>query len=166
MPGTEMLSASLEDYLEAIFHIVADKQAARSKDISRRLKVNVSSVTGALQALAQKNLVNYSPYEVVTLTEKGERAARDVVRRHRALRDFFVKVLAVEENVADKGACQIEHIIPREILQRLVDFVDFVDNSPSSGSNCIREFKEYCCREELERPENCSSKSGQTKKRE
>jgi len=157
-----MLSASLEDYLEAIFHIVADKQTARSKDISRRLKVNVSSVTGALQALAQKDLVNYSPYEVVTLTEKGERAARDVVRRHRALRDFFVRVLAVEENIADKGACRIEHTIPREILQRLVDFVEFVDKSSSPGASCIREFKKYCRQEELKGPKGCSSKDRKT----
>ena len=162
MPGIEILSASLEDYLEAIFHIVADKQAARSKDISQRLKVNVSSVTGALQALAQKDLVNYSPYEVVTLTEKGERAARDVVRRHRALREFFVKVLAVEENIADKGACRIEHAIPREILQRLIDFVEFVEKSPSPGANCIREFKKYCHREELNGSEDCSSKDRKT----
>ncbi|MDD3730842.1 MAG: metal-dependent transcriptional regulator [candidate division Zixibacteria bacterium] len=144
MPTSEMLSASLEDYLEAIFHLVSDKQAARSKDISRLLKVNVSSVTGALQVLAQKNLVNYSPYEVVTLTEKGEQAARDVVRRHRALRDFFVKVLAVEEGIADKGACRIEHTIPREILERFVEFVDFIEKSPVPGANCVHEFKKYC----------------------
>ena len=33
------VSESLEDYLEAIFHIVAEKQAARAKDIAKRLKV-------------------------------------------------------------------------------------------------------------------------------
>jgi DtxR family Mn-dependent transcriptional regulator len=166
LPAAEILSASLEDYLEAIFHIVADKQAARSKDISRRLNVNVSSVTGALQALAQKELVNYSPYEVVTLTAKGEKAARDVVRRHRALRDFFVKVLAVEENIADEGACRIEHAISREILERLVDFVEFVDKSSSPGAGCVREFKKYCRREEQESSEEGSiNKEKKTKNR-
>ena len=43
MTPYEPLSASLEDYLEAIFHVVADKGAARAKDISKRLKVNSSS---------------------------------------------------------------------------------------------------------------------------
>jgi len=141
---SENLSASLEDYLEVIFHLEVDKQAARSKDISRWLKVNVSSVTGALQTLSQKELVNYSPYEVVTLTEKGKLLARDVVRRHRALRDFFMKVLAIEENIADAGACKMEHAIPRSILERFIDFVEFVEKSPEQGAHCIQGFKNYC----------------------
>jgi DtxR family Mn-dependent transcriptional regulator len=53
MPKVKMLSASMEDYLEAIFHIAADKQAARAKDIAKRLKVNNSSVTGALRILSR-----------------------------------------------------------------------------------------------------------------
>ncbi|MFZ5980367.1 MAG: metal-dependent transcriptional regulator [Candidatus Zixiibacteriota bacterium] len=148
MPLSENLSASLEDYLEVIFHLEEDNQAARSRDISRRLKVNVSSVTGALQALSQKELVNYSPYEVVTLTEKGKRVARDVVRRHRALRDFFVKVLAIEEKVADAGACKMEHAIPRLILERFIDFVEFVETGPEQGARCVQAFKNFCCQED------------------
>ena len=56
MPKNRMLSASMEDYLEAIFHIVSEKQAARAKDIAKRLKVNNSSVTGALRSLAEKGV--------------------------------------------------------------------------------------------------------------
>ncbi|HON46229.1 MAG TPA: DtxR family transcriptional regulator, partial [Kiritimatiellia bacterium] len=42
---TEALSVSIEDYLEAIFHLVRENTVARSKDIAERLKVNRSSVT-------------------------------------------------------------------------------------------------------------------------
>ena len=49
MACDKRLSDSLEDYLDAIWHIEADKQAARATDISRRLGVKNSSVTGALQ---------------------------------------------------------------------------------------------------------------------
>ena len=52
MSTTLKLSASLEDYLEAIFHIEKSRRVARAKDIARRLNVKGSSVTGALQALA------------------------------------------------------------------------------------------------------------------
>ena len=160
MSLSENLSASLEDYLEAIFHLEEDNQAARSRDISRRLKVNVSSVTGALQALSQKELVNYSPYEVVTLTEKGKRVARDVVRRHRALRDFFVKVLAVEEKIADAGACKMEHAIPRTILERFIEFVEFVETSPEQGARCIQAFKNYCCPDAGQKDSEKNNKDG------
>ena len=94
------LSASLEDYIEAIFHIVAEKQVARGKEIAKRLKVSNASVTEALRALSKRELINYEPYEVITLTDKGREVAEDVIRRHEALKDFFVKVLAIDEKIA------------------------------------------------------------------
>ncbi|MBE0559073.1 MAG: metal-dependent transcriptional regulator, partial [Proteobacteria bacterium] len=103
------LTASLEDYLEAIFHIIAEKQAVRAKDIARRLKVSSPSVTGALRSLADKELITYAPYDVISLTPKGKAVARDVVRRHEVLRDFFVKLFSVEESAAEDAACRMEH---------------------------------------------------------
>ncbi|MFC1475698.1 metal-dependent transcriptional regulator [Candidatus Zixiibacteriota bacterium] len=143
MVKQETLSASLEDYLEAIHHIVATKKAARAKDIARRRQVNGSSVTGALRALAARELVNYAPYDVITLTRKGERIARDIVRRHQALRDFFVKVLDVEETLADRCACRMEHALPREILDQLARFVEFVDTSAGADATWLDEFAHY-----------------------
>jgi len=136
----EMLSASMEDYLEAIYHIVAEKQAARAKDISVRLEVNSSSVTGALRALTEKKLVNYAPYDVITLTPKGKRIAKDIVRRHQALSDFFVKVLSIDKKIAEEGACRMEHALPREILDQLVKFVEFVDTCPDQDAMWLRGF--------------------------
>lgn len=38
------LSESLEDYIEAMFHLVAEKRVARTKDIAARLGVKAASV--------------------------------------------------------------------------------------------------------------------------
>ena len=127
------LSASLEDYLEAICHIVQQKQAAKARDISRRLDVNSSSVTGALQSLAAKGLVNYAPYDIITLTDEGMRIAEDVIRRHRTLHHFLVRVLAIEDTEAEEAACKMEHVISQKILERLIQFVDFVESRPIGG---------------------------------
>jgi DtxR family transcriptional regulator, Mn-dependent transcriptional regulator len=139
------LSASLEDYLEAIFHIAADKKVARSKDISSRLGVNNSSVTGALRALAERGLVNYAPYDLITLTDEGRAAAQDVIRRHEALRDFFIKVLSVDAPTAEEGACKMEHAIPPSILERFIEFVEFVELCPRAGADWVEHFG-YSCR--------------------
>lgn len=144
MTETTALTSSMEDYLEAIFHIVREKGAARAKDIARRLKVNHSSVTGALKALASRELVNYAPYEVVTLTAKGNAAASDVIRRHEVLRDFFVKVLAVDEAVAEEGACRMEHAVPRAILEKLIQYSEFLESCPRAGARWIKGFGYYC----------------------
>lgn len=138
------LSASLEDYLETIFHILNEKQAARVKDIAKIMKVKASSVTGALRSLSEKGLINYAPYEIITFTAKGREAALDVVKRHEALRDFFIKVLSIEYTEADKAACEMEHCITPHILSRFIDFVDFVENCPRAGTKWIRGFGYYC----------------------
>ena len=152
MDTTMELSASLEDYLETIFHLVAEKQTARARDIAKRLKVGRSSVTGALHALAEKGLVNYAPYEVITLTRRGEAAAREVVRRHEVLRDFLVKVLSIDERAADEGACQMEHAIPPPVFERLMEFIEFVEVCPRAGAKWIRGFGYHC---EHGKPDDC-----------
>jgi DtxR family Mn-dependent transcriptional regulator len=140
------LSASLEDYLKAILQVVNVKQAARAKDISARLGVTNSSVTGALRTLAERGLINYAPYDLITLTRAGQVAARDVLRRQEALRDFFVKVLAVDSQTAEIGACKMEHEIPPAILERFIQFVDFVEVCPRAGAEWVHGFG-YACRD-------------------
>jgi DtxR family Mn-dependent transcriptional regulator len=138
------LSASMEDYLEAIFHIVLESQVARVKDIASRLKVHKSSVTAALRNLADHKLINYAPYDVVTLTPQGTRLAQDVVRRHEALRDFFVKVLTIDEHLAEEVACRMEHAIPRTIVDRLILFSEFLEVCPRAGKKWIRSYQHFC----------------------
>ena len=158
MASTETLTASLEDYLETIFRVIEEKQAVRPKDIAQRLKVSNASVTGALRSLAEKRLINYAPYDVITLTPDGKSAAQDVARRHEVLRDFFVRVLAVEANDADEAACKMEHSIPKSILNRFIQFAEFVEVCPRGGSDWISGFGHYCrTGQSRENCENCLS---------
>lgn len=130
--ASRQLSASLEDYLEAIYHIVEKKQAARAKDIVGRLGVHNSSVTQALHSLSDKGLVNYAPYDLVTLTDAGQEAAADVVERHRALRSLLVEVLGLEPSLAEADACRMEHDISREALERLRALMAFRRSNPDA----------------------------------
>ena len=156
------LSASLEDYIEAIAHIVDEKKVARGKEIAKRLKVSRASVTEALRALSKKGLVNYEPYEVITLTEKGKEVAKDVIRRHEALKEFFVKVLAIDDTIAEESACRIEHAAPPEVIERLIRFVKFIEVCPRGGADLIKGFSEYCERGRTK--ESCKECLSQTLK--
>lgn len=138
------LSDSLENYLEAILLLVREHAVARSKDIARRLKVSRSSVTGALQSLRDRGLANYEPYGYVTLTEQGESIARRVLRRHEALKDFFVRVLSIDGKEADEAACRMEHGISKEIVDRLLDFAGFIETCPRAGAEWVRRFAGEC----------------------
>jgi len=141
-PGQE-LSASLEDYLEAIFNLADESEGARSKDIAEALSVARSSVTGALQALREKGLANYRPYGCITLTESGQARAAEVVRKHNILKSFFVNVLGVDADVAQQAACKAEHALGPEIISRLLSFIKYVTESHRNGRDVAEEFRQF-----------------------
>lgn len=127
------LSESLEDYLEAIMRIEEEKSAVRPKDIASALHVSPPSVTAALQNLAARGLVNYQPYDLVTLKPRGRKLARDVIRRHEGLQRFFTDILRIDPEEADHIACSMEHAMPSHVMDRLLEFIDFVGKSPHGG---------------------------------
>lgn len=63
-----------------------------------------------MRALAERGLVNYAPYDLITLTAEGLRAARDITRRHEVLRDFFIEVLSVNPLCRAPAAVCTSHI--------------------------------------------------------
>jgi DtxR family Mn-dependent transcriptional regulator len=142
------LSASLEDYIEAIYHTVEAKGAARAKDIVLRMGVHNSSVTQALKSLSEKELVNYAPYDTITLTASGTRIAKDVVKRHETLRAFLGKVLGLPAAEADEGACRMEHAISNSILDRIVKFVEYFENCPANDIRWDSEIGYFCGRKQ------------------
>ena len=144
MTQTVSLSASLEDYLGTIYHLVQQNRVARVRDISARMNVNMSSVTGALKQLSSYNLVNYEPYQVITLTDAGLARARDLVRRHNALKNFLLNVLSLTPEVAEDNAHRMEHAVDAETLERLANFAEFVERCPRGGREWIELFRTFC----------------------
>ncbi len=124
------LSKSQEDYLEAIHDLFAEGNAARVRDIANRLGVGMSSVSAALKALAERGLVNYDPYQLVTLTPEGQKLAETVAGRHETLQRFFTEVLGLDADAADANACRAEHAIDEQALQKLRRFVAAADEAP------------------------------------
>ena len=138
------LSASLEDYLEAIFNIASQSKIARSKDIAKMLGVSKSSVTGALRALKEKGLANYEPYGYATLTRAGQAAAAEIARKHSILKSFFVNVLGIQADVAHKAACEAEHALGPAIIAKLLLFIEFMAQSGKNSCDAADKFKRFC----------------------
>ncbi|MFO7937359.1 MAG: DtxR family transcriptional regulator [Kiritimatiellia bacterium] len=141
------LSASLENYLEAIYLLIEKNKVARSKDIAKHLQINRSSVTGGLQSLRSRGLINYEPYEFITLTEEGRKIAANVVHRHNTLKEFFIDVLSIEEEEADEAACRMEHGISKNIANRLMDFAHYFKVCPNAGVKWVEGIGYTCAPE-------------------
>lgn len=148
------LTSHLEDYLEAILFISLETGEAHASQVADRMGVTRASVTGALRALAERNLIVYQPYQPVTLTEAGRAAAQSCADRHQFLHRFFRDQLGMEDAEAEDVACKVEHAANATVLSRLAEFSRFladcrqVDLSwdPNGSLRCTREPRAEGCR--------------------
>ena len=79
--------------------------------------------------LGERGLVNYEKYGGVTLTEEGKKIGEDVDNRHKLIKSFL-QMLGVPEDIADNDACEVEHSLHPETLERLQKFLDAVHKNP------------------------------------
>jgi DtxR family Mn-dependent transcriptional regulator len=119
-----MGTGAFERYLEAIYEIGRSSGEVRVKDIAGSLGISNPSVSEMLDRLVENSLVTHDKYRHIELTAKGRRIAKGLDRKHEVIKEFFINVLDVEEAVADADACEIEHVISDETLDRLVSYLE------------------------------------------
>ncbi|HIZ27589.1 MAG TPA: metal-dependent transcriptional regulator [Candidatus Adamsella sp.] len=127
----EKLSSSLEDYLEAIYNEVVKQGYAKVTDISNMLNVKKASVTGALNQLSSKKLINYMPYSSITLTPEGEKIAKEILNRHEIMSNFLINILCLSKEEAAENACKMEHIMSEKMFERMTKLSEFIQNLSS-----------------------------------
>ena len=132
MPEDEkQLSPALENYLAIIFRQEFAAGACRPSDIADAAGVARPSVTNALRELAKRGYVTYAPYSLVNLTEKGLHAGQELAHRNMVLKDFFQNVLQLSEDRAASVACELEHVIPEDVMLRWRQFVLYMHHTQS-----------------------------------
>lgn len=116
------LTESLEDYLEAIAELIEVEGHAHTKEIARKLNVKMPSVTAALRQLLDMGCIVYNTHYPVQLTEAGREIADRVIRRHAALKEFFLEILGLPVDAASETACKLEHIVNEDAIERFLLF--------------------------------------------
>lgn len=134
------LTESLQDYLEAILQLQEENKVARTKEIAELMGVSLASVTASLRRLGDMGLINYAPYQFITLTDEGEAIAREILRKHNIIKDFLIRVLTMEPAKADMAACRIEHAMDKADIKKLVSFVSFLDTCPRAGEDWFQNY--------------------------
>jgi len=126
----------MEMYLKTIYEIDGDGGVARVKVIAERLGVTMPSVTGAIDTLQKKGLVEHSRYGSVRLTNRGRLAARDVKSRNDLIHRFLLEVLRLPEPSAARDACVLEHVMSQKTMARIAAFLEFT-HVCSHGSDAL-----------------------------
>jgi len=114
---------TVENYLKAIFKAQNGLKTAEALvpmgQLSSALEVVPGTATTMVKALAESGLVRYEPYAGVRLTQAGERLAALVLRRHRLIELFLVKVMGMSWTEVHDEAEHLEHAVSDRLIERI-----------------------------------------------
>ena len=129
-----LASQTVENYLKTIY--LAQTALGSSKDlvqmgqIAAALGVVPGTATTMVKTLAESGLVRYEPYVGVRLTPSGEKLASLVLRRHRLIELFLVKVLGMSWADVHDEAEQLEHAVSERLIDRIDEMLGRPDVDP------------------------------------
>ncbi len=115
-----MASSTVENYLKTILHLqVAGKGSTTVGEIARELGVTPGTVTIMMRQLKERGFVSYEPRRGLALKARGRLEALKVVRRHRLIELFLVKVMGLDWGEVHEEAEVLEHAISDRLLDRI-----------------------------------------------
>jgi DtxR family transcriptional regulator, Mn-dependent transcriptional regulator len=126
------ISKSERELLKAIYRLSqgANQAEAHTGALAEKLGLSPSTITTAIKRLADRGLVDHTPYRGVELSEVGSRVAVASIRRHRIVERFLADMLGYAWNEADRLAATFEHELPQEVEDRLFVALDRPESCP------------------------------------
>ena len=127
-------SSTVENYLKVIHlqqltlsdptHLVGMGQLAAA------MGVTPGTATTMVKALNEAGLVHYEPYVGVRLLAAGERLAGLVIRRHRLVELFLVRVMGMSWDEVHDEAEKLEHVVSERLIERMDEMLGHPEVDP------------------------------------
>jgi len=125
-----MATDTIEDYLKAIYQIEEKQGKVATSSLAERVGVAPATATAMLKKLARRDLVNYTPYQGVKLTDAGREIALRTLRHHRLAELYMVKVLGVSWSQVHAEAHKWEHVLSEDVAARMEAALGYPDYDP------------------------------------
>jgi len=128
-----LASATVENYVKAIYLGAAAASSRRLMpmgEVAAALRVAPGTATTMVKTLADAGLVEYEPYAGVALTAAGERLAALVLRRHRLIELFLVRVMGYSWDEVHEEAEQLEHVVTDRLIGRIDEMLGRPETDP------------------------------------
>lgn len=129
-----LASQTVENYLKTIYlaqtALSSSKEFVPMGQLASSLGVVPGTATTMVKTLSESGLVRYEPYVGVRLTASGEKLASLVLRRHRLIELFLVKVLGMSWADVHDEAEQLEHAVSERLIDRIDEMLGRPDVDP------------------------------------
>lgn len=117
------LHESAEMYLETIYVLSQKSGSVRSIDVAEQMGYSKPSVCRAVGLLKRDGYLTMAKDGYLSLTEEGRITAKKIFERHTVLSKFLAYI-GVEDEIAAKDACKIEHVVSDETIAAIHTFLE------------------------------------------
>src|SRR4030067_3291496 len=125
-----MITEAIQDYLKVIYKVEETGEEITTNAIAERLQVTQPSVTGMVKKLSEMNLISYTPYQGVRLTEAGRKIALEVIRHRRLLELYLAKAMGYSWDRLHQEAEKLEHVISEEFEDKMAEMLGQPTSDP------------------------------------
>ena len=127
-------SSTVENYLKVIHlqHLTLSdpSELVGMGQLAAAVGVTPGTATTMVKTLAEAGLVHYEPYAGVRLLPAGERLAALVVRRHRLVELFLVRVMGMSWAEVHDEAEKLEHVVSERLIERMDEMLGYPEVDP------------------------------------
>lgn len=117
------LTHSMVHYLLAIHKLKESKGYARVTDIAHEMGLTKGSVSTALTNLKKRDLVIEDESKFLSLSPSGHEAVHGILSSRTLLFYFLKDIIGVDEEIAHKDSCLMEHLMSAESREKFFDFM-------------------------------------------
>lgn len=117
------LTHSMVHYLLAIHKLKESKGYARVTDIAHEMGLTKGSVSTALTNLKKRDLVLEDESKFLSLSSSGHEAVHGILSSRTLLFYFLKDIIGVDEEIAHKDSCLMEHLMSAESREKFFNFM-------------------------------------------
>jgi DtxR family Mn-dependent transcriptional regulator len=139
------LTHSMVHYLLAIHKLKESKGYARVTDIAHEMGLTKGSVSTALTNLKKRDLVIEDESKFLSLSPSGHEAVHGILSSRTLLYYFLKDIIGVNEEVAHKDSCLMEHLMSTETREKFFEFMKTIcsEDIKKSHFNTSYDFSQF-----------------------
>jgi DtxR family Mn-dependent transcriptional regulator len=125
-----MFSTSVEDYIKHIYELQSKGSKVNTSSLALKLKVSPASVSEMISKLTKPGWIEHTPYRGFSLTDKGEKIAVNLIRKHRLIEVFLNQHLGYNWDEVHVEAEKFEHVCTDKFINKLDEYLGYPKSDP------------------------------------
>jgi DtxR family Mn-dependent transcriptional regulator len=125
-----MFSTSVEDYIKHIYELQSEGSKVNTSSLALKLNVSPASVSEMISKLTKPGWIENTPYRGFSLTNKGEKIAVNLIRKHRLIEVFLNQHLGYNWDEVHVEAEKFEHVCTDKFINKLDEYLGYPKFDP------------------------------------